>query len=96
MFIVQLKFSTNKHLANDHMVDHNKWIVKGFDDGVFLVVGSLKPNLGGGIIAHNITLPDLQTRVETDPFVEQGIVTAEIIELSPARTDERLSFLLSG
>jgi uncharacterized protein YciI len=75
------------------MENHNSWIKRGFDDGVFLVVGSLQPNLGGGIIAHNISLADLENRVNDDPFVAEGIVTAEIIEVMPSVTDERLNFL---
>ena len=53
MFIVLLRFSANKGQAGQFMADHNEWITRGFEDGVFLVVGSLQPNLGGGIVAHN-------------------------------------------
>lgn len=74
---------------------HKEWIKQGFDDGVFLVVGSLQPNLGGGIIAHDTSLSDLQDRVARDPFVVKNIVSAEILEITPARTDERLKFLLN-
>ena len=94
MFIVLLKFSDNKGQAGQFMEDHNSWIKRGFDDDVFLVVGSLQPNLGGGIVAHNTSLADLQTRVNDDPFVAQNIVTAEIIEMTPSKADERLKFLL--
>ena len=59
MFIVLLKFSDNKAQAGQFMEGHNEWIKRGFDDGIFLVVGSLQPNLGGGILAHNTTLSDL-------------------------------------
>ena len=59
MFIVLLKFSDNKAKASQLMDGHNEWIKRGFDDGIFLVVGSLQPNLGGGILAHNTTLSDL-------------------------------------
>lgn len=93
MFIVTLKFSDNKGQAGQFMDGHKQWIKRGFDDGVFLLVGSLQPNLGGGIVAHNTTLPDLQARVNDDPFVAQNIVSADILEIAPARTDERLSFL---
>ncbi|MEH6630751.1 MAG: hypothetical protein V7776_07995 [Halopseudomonas aestusnigri] len=95
MFIVQLKFSDNKSQASQFMNAHKEWIKQGFDDGVFLVVGSLQPNLGGGIIAHNTTLSDLQGRVNGDPFVVENIVSTEILEITPARTDERLKFLLN-
>ncbi|MEE9338659.1 MAG: hypothetical protein V3U87_11315 [Methylococcaceae bacterium] len=94
MFIITLKFSNNKKQVSQFMEGHNQWIEQGFNDDVFLLVGSLQPNLGGGILAHNILLPDLQNRVKDDPFVAEGIVSAEIIEIAPAKTDERLSFLV--
>ena len=94
MFIIQLKFSDNKSQAGQFMEGHNAWIKRGFDAGVFLLVGSLQPNLGGGIVAHNTSLSDLQNRVNQDPFVEERIVNAEILEITPVKTDERLAFLL--
>jgi len=94
MFIVLLKFSDNKVQASQYMEGHNEWIRRGFDDGVFFLVGSLQPNLGGGIVAHNTTLSDLQSRVDTDPFVAESIVSAEILEITPSKADDRLKFLL--
>lgn len=94
MFIVLLKFSSNKGQAGQFMAGHNEWIKRGFDDGVFLVVGSLQPNPGGGIVAHNISLSDLQKRVNDDPFVVEKVVSAEVLEITPAKTEERLRFLL--
>ncbi len=60
----------------------------------FLVVGSLQPGLGGGNMAHNTTLPELEQRVNNDPFVAQQVVNAEILEIAAAKADERLNFLL--
>ena len=94
MFVIFLKFSDNKGNAGQFMEGHNAWIKSGIEDDIFLLVGSLQPGLGGGIIAHNITLPDLQNRVNDDPFVAQNVVTAEIYEISPSMTDERLRFLM--
>jgi len=94
MFIVLLKFSDNKPQAGKYMDGHNAWIKKGFDDGVFLLVGSIEPGRGGSVIAYNTSLSDLQDRVDEDPFVTRNVVTAEIIELSPKKADERLSFLV--
>jgi uncharacterized protein YciI len=94
MFIVLLKFSDNKGQASQYMAGHNEWIKRGFDDGVFLLVGSLQPKLGGGIVAHNTSLADLQIRVSDDPFVAENVVSAEILEITPSKSDERLQFLL--
>jgi uncharacterized protein YciI len=94
MYVVLLKFAENKSQASDFMQDHNAWIKRGLDDGVFLLVGSLQPSLGGAILAHGLSLPDLQDRVDADPFVAHGIVKAEILEIKPGKADPRLAFLL--
>jgi uncharacterized protein YciI len=94
MFVVLLKFSRNKGQASQFMESHKEWIKRGFDDGVFLLVGNLQPSLGGGIVAHNTSLSDLQNRVNDDPFVAEDIVTCEILQITPSKADERLAFLL--
>jgi uncharacterized protein YciI len=95
MFIVFLKFSDNKGQAGQFMEGHKEWIKRGFDDDVFLLVGSLQANSGGGLVAHNTSLPDLQSRVRDDPFVAANVVSAEIIEITLSKIDERLKFLLN-
>jgi len=94
MFIVLLKFSVNKRQASQFMEGHKEWVKRGLDDGVFLLVGSLQPDLGGGIMAHDTSLSELQSRVNDDPFVAENVVRAEILEITPSKTDERLEFLL--
>jgi uncharacterized protein YciI len=94
MFIVMLRFSANKDRASRYMDGHKEWIRRGFDDGVFLLAGSLQPNLGGGIVAHNTSLPDLKGRLNDDPFVAEDVVSAEIHEIAPSKADARLNFLI--
>lgn len=94
MYIVLLKFSDNKAKAKEYMDGHNAWIKQGFDDDVFLFVGSIEPGQGGSIIAHGESLETLEKRVGNDPFAIEGIVTAEILEISPKKTDARLNFLV--
>ena len=95
MYIIILKFSANKSRASQFMDGHKAWIKRGFDDGVFLLAGSLEPGLGGGILAHNTSLADLRGRVNDDPFVAEDVVKAEIFELDPGKADERLQFLVN-
>jgi len=95
MFVILLKLSENKSKAGEFMDAHNDWIKRGFEDGVFLLVGSLQSGLGGSVIAHNTSLSALQERVNDDPFVVQNIASAEILEIDAKKADERLSFLVS-
>lgn len=94
MFVVLLRFSDNKAQAGQFMDGHKAWIQRGLEDGVFLLVGSLQPNQGGAILAHNTTLSDLENLVKGDPFVTEKVVTADILEITPTKVDTRLEFLL--
>lgn len=94
MFCVFLRFSRNKAQASLHMAEHKRWIQQGFDDGVFLVTGSLVDPSGGMVLAHNTTRDALQARVALDPFVAAEVVTAEILQVAPNKADARLQFLL--
>ena len=92
MFIVTLRFA-DKAKAPQLMEGHNAWIARGFEEGVFLLTGSLQPQAGGAILAHNISRDDLERRVQEDPFVAEGVVGVDILEITPGRVDERLAFL---
>jgi uncharacterized protein YciI len=94
MFVTLLRFSDNKARAGEFMEGHKEWIRRGFEDGVFLMSGNLQPNSGGGIIAHNTSLSELQARVNKDPFVVENVVRAEILEITPSKTAAPLEFLL--
>lgn len=93
MFVVTLRFAANKAKASQFMEGHNAWIRQGFDDGIFLLTGSLVPGVGGIVVAHNTSRADLDARIGRDPFVVEGVVIAEILEIALGRTDERLAFL---
>ncbi|MES9971882.1 MAG: hypothetical protein ABW092_17750 [Candidatus Thiodiazotropha sp.] len=96
MFVIILKFSANKSQAGAYMDGHNAWLKRGFDDGVFLLSGSIQPSSGGAVLAHNASLSDLQSRINDDPFVAQKVVSAEVLEITPGKSDERLTFLLDS
>jgi uncharacterized protein YciI len=93
MFVITLRFSQNKSQAAQHMDAHKAWVRKGIDEGVFLLVGNLQPNAGGAIIAHNTSFAALRERVALDPFVVEGIVEVEVLEITPSLADDRLAFL---
>lgn len=95
MYVILLKFSDNRGKARELMAAHDEWIKRGFDAGVFLLVGSLQPQLGGAVIAHDTTRAELEARVQEDPFVAQDVVKAEVLEVSPSKAHPRLAFLVT-
>ncbi|YBV97853.1 YciI family protein [Phyllobacteriaceae bacterium JZ32] len=93
MFIIFLRFSDSRAQAGQFMEGHNAWLKQGFDSGIFVLAGSLQPDAGGAILAHNIDRDGLDTLLQKDPFVAERVVSAEIHEVTPGRIDERLVFL---
>lgn len=95
MFIIFLRFAQNKEQASKYMNGHKAWLKQGFDDGIFLLSGSIRPQAGGFILANGQSMEEILNRVNSDPFVEQQIVSAEISEVSPAQAAEPMAFLLN-
>ena len=93
MYVVLLRFGGDRASAARLMEAHNQWIEQGFADGVFLMVGTLQPNAGGAILAHNTSRDELEGRVANDPFVANGVVTSQILEVTPSKTSQQLAFL---
>ncbi len=96
VFMITLRFSKRKKDAALHMEAHREWIQRGFEKGIFLIVGSLADGGGGCVLAHNTTRAKLQRFLKDDPFVAEDVVTAEVIAFEPARVDRRLAFLMEG
>lgn len=96
MYVVLLRFSANRSSAPEHLAGHQSWITEGVDAGVFVLVGSIRPGLGGAILATSVSSDELRARVDADPFVVHDVVTAEIIEIEPNLTDPRLAFLVDA
>lgn len=93
MYIVFLRFGPNRSQAREWMAEHNQWIQSGIEDGVFLMAGSLDDAQGGAVLAANVTREVLMARVQDDPFVVHGVVTAEVNAITPSRVAPRLSEL---
>ena len=94
MFMVLLRFAENRDAAGQFVEGHKAWLRQGFEEGVFLLAGSLQPEAGGAILAEEASLSALEARVQEDPFVAERVVSAEVIAFTPSRADPRLEFLL--
>ncbi len=65
--------------------EHRAWLDKHFADGTFLVSGPQVPRIGGTILATDESRWHVEDVVSTDPFVQAGIATYQVIEFTPTR-----------
>jgi len=96
VFVITLKFSSNRGAASTFMEGHKEWIQRGLRDGVFLLAGSLQGNSGGIVFAHNASRAQIDERVAADPFVAARVVEAEVVEVRPSVLAAPLQFLDVG
>lgn len=85
MYIVFLRFGAQRAQAGQWMAQHGQWLKQGMEDGVFLMAGSLGEGQGGVVLARGGDRDALMARVAQDPFVEHGVVEAEVHAVSPSR-----------
>lgn len=78
--------------ASEHVDGHRAWLDEGFNDDVFLLSGSI-PERGGAVLTQHASAAEVAERVERDPFVENGVVTADVIEIAPSRFHPSLAHL---
>lgn len=94
MYIIKLTFNENKDRAREFIDAHNQWIQQGFDDDVFVLVGSLADGKGGLVQTRAVERAELDERLQQDPLISENIVSVEIIELTAKRAEPRLQFLI--
>ena len=92
MFIVFLTCA-DKSKAPEHMAAHKLWIEEGLKAAAFLLVGSLQPARGGCILMRVASMDVVEDLVAKDPFVEHGVVQAEIHEVSVNQLSDEMQFL---
>ncbi|SCZ54077.1 Uncharacterized conserved protein YciI, contains a putative active-site phosphohistidine [Epibacterium ulvae] len=93
MYFILLTFAKNRDQLAAYLDGHKAWLQKGFEDGVFIMAGSITDGEGGAILAVGEDETALMERVAEDPFVVGEVVEPEIIGVAPTMMDPRLDFL---
>lgn len=78
----------------DALIDaHMVWLRKHYETGLFVASGRQVPRKGGVILARTGDRAALEAVVARDPFVQNNVATAEIVEFVPSMTAPALEML---
>ena len=80
MFVILLKYTRPLDEIDALMREHVAFLEDCYRAGVFLASGRQVPRKGGVILAVAPDRKDLETVLEHDPFVREGVATYEIVE----------------
>jgi len=93
MFIVLLNYTAPAEEIENHRVAHREWVDARFNEGVFIASGRLTSSTGGVILAHGISIENLEALMATDPFTVNNLIRVEILDVDLRRTTRSLAFL---
>ena len=85
MFIVLPQVFGQQRQGREVHGRHVDWIKRGYEDGVFLLTGSLQPAWAAGSWPTTLRVRSWRAWVEADPFVAENVVAAEILEIDPSK-----------
>jgi len=80
MFVIELTYTAPLAAVDAHMSAHMAFLRKYYSAGNFLVSGRQMPRKGGIILAVAESRDRVETIMEEDPFVANGLAKIRIIE----------------
>jgi uncharacterized protein YciI len=80
MFVIELLYKVELAQIDAHMKDHVAFLRKHYAAGTFVVSGRKQPRDGGIIIAVGHDRGAIETIVQSDPFVANGLADYRLIE----------------
>ena len=80
MFVIELTYQAPLTAIDAQMAAHVAFLRKYYASGNFLVSGRQQPRTGGIILAVGDSRQQIEAIMQEDPFVEQGLATARVIQ----------------
>jgi uncharacterized protein YciI len=80
MFIVLLTYQRPLAEIDRRMRAHVAFLEEGYRAGVFVASGRQVPRTGGVILAVAQSREELETRMDQDPFVREGLARFQVVE----------------
>lgn len=80
MFVVLLTYTAPLEQIDQHMPAHMAYLQRCYQAGMFVASGRRVPRTGGVILAQAPDRVSVEQVVALDPFVAEGLATAEVVE----------------
>jgi uncharacterized protein YciI len=83
MFILSLTYTAPLEQVDALRPAHLAWLKSGHAAGHFVGWGRKVPAIGGIILAVGDRADEIAAFANTDPYIDGGVATVEVIEFSP-------------
>lgn len=94
MFIISLTYRVALENVEQHIPEHNIFLQKYYDSGLFIASGRKEPRTGGIIISNAQSKGETQEIIKEDPFYIHQIADYEITEFIPSKYNENFKIFI--
>lgn len=82
MFLISLTYTAPEEAVDVHLAAHVAWLKQAMAEGAVLAAGRKVPRTGGLFFLKATDRAQAEAFAALDPFVREGVVTAEITEMT--------------
>lgn len=94
MFIISLTYKVPIEDVERYIPEHNLFLQKYYDSGLFIASGRKEPRTGGIIICNAPTKNEAEQIIKEDPFHIHQVADYEIIEFIPSKYNENFKIFI--
>lgn len=94
MFIISLTYKVAIENVEHHIQEHNSFLRKYYNSGLFIASGRKEPRAGGIIICNASSKNEVEQIITEDPFYIHQIANYDIIEFIPTKYNENFKIFI--
>jgi uncharacterized protein YciI len=94
MFIISLTYKVAIENVENHIPEHNSFLQKYYDSGIFITSGRKEPRTGGVIICNAQSKNEVEQIIQEDPFYIHQIADYDTIEFIPTKYNENFKIFI--
>ncbi|SDJ34466.1 YciI family protein [Chryseobacterium jejuense] len=94
MFIISLTYKVTIENVEQHIPEHNSFLQKYYDSGLFIASGRKEPRTGGIIICNAPSRNEVEQIITEDPFHIHQVADYDITEFIPTKYNENFKIFI--
>ncbi|MDM1556692.1 MULTISPECIES: YciI family protein [Chryseobacterium] len=94
MFIISLTYKVAIENIEHYLPEHNSFLQKYYDLGLFIASGRKEPRTGGIIICKADSKDEVRKIIQEDPFHIHQVADYDITEFIPSKYNENFKIFI--
>ena len=96
MYIISLTYKVAIENVDQYISEHNSFLQKYYDAGLFVTSGRKEPRTGGIIITNAESKNEIEKIISEDPFYIHQVANYEITEFIPSKYNENFKIFIEN